>query len=54
MTMEENQITMDNVLAEETPKKPKETPFLKKFAELEKQVAKLENRIDTIIKALRS
>ena len=49
---ESNQIANNQVNKSEVAKK-KESPFLKRVAELEKNVALLERKVDIILKSLR-
>lgn len=48
-----NRQTMDNQVNKSEVNKKKESPFLKRVAELEKKVLKLERQVDIILKSLR-
>lgn len=54
--MENNQMTIDDVMENkpvEQPKQKKPVGYFPKLAKLEKEVARLERQIDIIIKSLR-
>ena len=51
--LEFNNQTMDNQVNKSEVDKKKESPFLKRVAELEKNVALLERKVDIILKSLR-
>lgn len=51
--LEVNNQTMDNQVNKSEVAKKKESPFLKRVAELEKNVALLERKVDIILKSLR-
>lgn len=51
--LEFNNQTMDNQVNKSEVNKKKESPFLKRVAELEKKVLKLERQVDIILKSLR-
>lgn len=51
--LEFNNQTMDNQVNKSEVNKKKESPFLKRVAELEKNVALLERKVNIILKSLR-